>query len=182
MIKKANQITGLIKRTFTFINPEIFTKLYKSHVRPHLEYANVIWHPIFKRQMISLEKVQRRATKIIPELKDLPYIERLKKLNLPSLEYRQLRGDLLQTFKIIHDIDNIDKNEFFSMSDNETRNKNLKLFKHFAKTKVRYNFLPFRINNIWNSLHTNTRNSKDILTFKKNIDIELCHLKYKCSE
>ena len=79
VVKKANQVTGLIKRTFSYMDTDMFKKLYKSTIRPHLEYANVIWHPVFKRQLKSLENVQRRATKIVPELKDLPYCDRLKK-------------------------------------------------------------------------------------------------------
>ena len=101
IISKANQMTGIIKRSFEYMDKDMFVKLYKSIVRPHLEYANVIWHPLFKRQLVSLEKVQRRATKILPELRDMSYSERLSALNLPSIQYRQLRNDLLQTYKII---------------------------------------------------------------------------------
>ena len=178
VVKKANQVTGLIKRTFSYMDTDMFKKLYKSTIRPHLEYANVIWHPVFKRQLKSLENVQRRATKIVPELKDLPYCDRLKRLDLPSLEYRQIRGDLIQTYKIIHNIDNINRDDIFVMRENTTRNSDLKLYKNFAKSKSRCNFLPYRINNIWNSLHSSTRNSKDLQLFKINIDKELKHLRY----
>ena len=71
IVNKANQLTGLIKRSFTFLDKDTFVKLFKAIVRPHLEYANVIWHPALKRQQISIEKVQRRATKILAEIKDL---------------------------------------------------------------------------------------------------------------
>ena len=91
---KANQIVGMIKRSFTHMDNDIFLKLYKSVVRPHLEYANVIWHPIFAKQLKKLENVQRRATKLVPNLKSLSYTERLMSLNLPTIQYRQL-GDLI---------------------------------------------------------------------------------------
>jgi hypothetical protein len=178
VIKKANQITGLIKRTFAYMDIDIFKKLYKSTIRPHLEYANVIWHPVFKRQLKNLENVQRRATKIVPEVTNLPYCDRLKRLDLPSLQYRQLRGDLIQTYKIIHNMDNINKDDIFVMKENITRNSDLKLYKNFAKSKSRSNFLPYRINNVWNSLHNSTRNSKDLNLFKTNIDKELKHLRF----
>ena len=77
-----------------------------------MEYGNVFWHPILKRQSKNLEKVQRRATKILKESKNLSYKEILKFTNLPSIKYRQTRSDLMQTFKIIHLIDNIEKDEF----------------------------------------------------------------------
>ena len=78
-----------------------------------MEYGNVIWHPIFKRQSKNLENVQRKATKILKEIKNLSYEERLKFLNLPSIKYRQTRSDIMQTFRIIHVIDNIIKDVLF---------------------------------------------------------------------
>ena len=68
-------MTGLIRRSFSYLDKEMFTNLYKSLVRPHLEYANVIWHPMYKKQLKLLEDVQRRATKILPELKEKTYTE-----------------------------------------------------------------------------------------------------------
>ena len=81
-INKANSILGTIRRTFTYIETENFTNLYKALVRPHIEYANQIWSPYLKKQTEAIENVQRRATKMIPSLKQLPYTERLRKLNL----------------------------------------------------------------------------------------------------
>ena len=97
IVNKANQMTGLIKRSFKYIDKDVFLTLYKSIVRPHLEYANVVWHPIYRRQMQSIENVQRRATKIVKEIKNMSYSDRLKALKLPSMKYRQTRGDLIQT-------------------------------------------------------------------------------------
>ena len=78
-----------------------------------MEYGNVIWHPIFKRQSKNLENVQRKATKILKEIKNLSYEERLKFINLPGIKYRQTRSDIMQTFRIIHVIDNIIKDVLF---------------------------------------------------------------------
>ena len=68
-INKANSMIGIIRRTFTFIDGEIFTNLYKSLARPHLEYGNIAWFPQLKRQSVAIEKVQRKATKLILALK-----------------------------------------------------------------------------------------------------------------
>ena len=66
-INKASQMIGLIKGTFSYLNKDTFLKLYKAMVRPHLEYGNVIWYPRLKRQSIAIERVQRRATKLLHE-------------------------------------------------------------------------------------------------------------------
>ena len=106
-INKANSTMGLIRRTFTCLDEEIFSLLYKALVRPHLEYANAIWSPYKIKDITALENVQRRATKQIPSLKNLEYEDRLRKLKLPTLRYRRLRGDMIETYKLtsgIYDI------------------------------------------------------------------------------
>jgi len=67
-------------------------------VSPHLEYANSVWCPYKKGDIESIEKVQKRATKLVICLKHLPYVERLKQLKLPTLKYRRLRGDMIRGF------------------------------------------------------------------------------------
>ena len=106
-INRANRILGLIKRTFSYLDKEMFLMLYKGLVRPILEYGNVIWSPHLKRQSSAIEKVQRRATKLLPGLKDYNYEERLKYLKLPSLKARRFRGDIIQCFKIFRGIDDV---------------------------------------------------------------------------
>ena len=78
-------------------------------VRPHLEYASPIWSPLYKKDKIPTEKVQRRS------LKGLSYQERLKVLGLPTLEYRRDRADLIQVYKILHNIYKVDKEKLFIM-------------------------------------------------------------------
>ena len=178
IVGKANQMTGLLKRSFQFLDRDMFLKLYKAIVRPHLEYANVIWHPLFKRQLHSLESVQRRATKILNTIKDLPYADRLRYLKLPSIKYRQIRNDIIQTYKIIHNIDNIDGNSLFQVNNVNTRNPDSKLYKCYSRTNIRSNYFSNRVNNIWNSLSETTKNSPDMDKLKQNIDMELADLTY----
>jgi len=75
-------------------------------VRPHVEDANSIWSPYKKGDigLEAIEKVQKTATKLVISLKKLPYKERLLQLNLHTLKYRRLRGDMIQVYKIIHDM------------------------------------------------------------------------------
>ena len=67
-VKKANRKLGLIRRSFSCLDKEIFSHLYKSIVRPNLEYGCNIWSVIYKKDAILLENVQRRATKLVPEI------------------------------------------------------------------------------------------------------------------
>jgi len=78
--------------------------MYKSLVRSHLEYANSVWYPKRKMNVEKLERVQKRATKLIPEISKKPYREWLQILKLPTLKYRRYRGDMIEVFKIIKGI------------------------------------------------------------------------------
>ena len=100
--KKGNRVLGMIRRNFRFLGNDIVLRLYKQLVRPHLEYAVQAWNPYFSKDKDILEKVQRRATRMISSLKGVPYDERLRILNLTTLDVRRVRGDLIQVFKIVH--------------------------------------------------------------------------------
>ena len=114
-VNKANSILSLIVRTFQFIEQDSFILMYKAIVRPNVEYGNTIWYPHLRRDIESIERIQKRATRQIPQLKDLTYNERLKKLKLPTLAHRRRRGDMLQTFKILHKIEDIPSERFFNI-------------------------------------------------------------------
>jgi len=82
-----------------------FTKHWSVLVRPHVEYANSIWSPYKKGDTEAIEKIQKRATKLVISLKKLPYKERLLQLNLHTLKYRrEIRGDMIEVYKITHDM------------------------------------------------------------------------------
>ena len=108
-VKKANLVLGLIKKSFINLNQELLPILYKSLVRPHLEYGNVIWGPFYKEDSKSIERVQRRATKLVHNLRNLPYEERLRKLKIPSLEHRRRHGNMIIAYKLFTGNMNIDK-------------------------------------------------------------------------
>jgi hypothetical protein len=112
-IIKASKILGIIRRCFLNLDKASFGQLYKSLVRPHLEYGNIIWYPLLKRQSAAIERVQRRATKMIPGMSDVSYRDRLEALCLPSLKARRVRGDLIQVYKILNNIDMLNTNTFF---------------------------------------------------------------------
>ena len=104
-VKKANSIVGIIRRSFSALQKETFLKLYTAFVRPHLEYGQAIWSPHLRKYVKLLEDVQCRATKLIDGFGKMEYRERLERLNLPTLAYRRLRGDMIETYKHFHKYD-----------------------------------------------------------------------------
>ena len=75
---KGNHILGSIRRNITYNEKTLIIPLYKAIVRPYLEYCIQAWRPYRKKDIDTPERMQRRATKMIPELRDLSYEERLK--------------------------------------------------------------------------------------------------------
>ena len=97
-VNKANRNLGIMFRTFTFMNKEMFLNLCKSLVRPHLEYVVTVCAPLYKKDIIIIENVQRRSTKLVRSISHLPYSERSNSLGLPSLEYRRERADVVEVY------------------------------------------------------------------------------------
>ena len=166
-IKKANQILGLIKKTFAAKTEENVTLLYKTFVRPILEYGNVIWGPLYKGDHKLVEAVQRRATKLIPGISTFTYEARLRRLNLPLLHHKRRRGDMITVFKIMSGRLNIQKNRFFEMQLNtNTRGHSLKIFKQHARTFVKQQSFASRIINDWNMLPSHVVEATNVDAFK----------------
>ena len=106
---------GLIKRNFQDKSKDTVMPLYISLVRPHLEYFCQVWSPYLSKDINLIDGVQWRVTKLIKNIKHLSYDERLDNLRLSRLTTRRAGSDLIQTFKIINEIDKVDKSLFFEI-------------------------------------------------------------------
>ena len=111
--KKAMRILGMVRRQFKDMDKECFTLMYRTFIRPYLEYAIQIWSPYKRRDIDCLEKVQRRATKLVKRLKNCSHELRLTKLGL-TLEERRRTGDLIEAYKIITGKEKVRVQDFFN--------------------------------------------------------------------
>jgi ribonuclease P/MRP protein subunit RPP40 len=104
---KANRILGMLKRTFLSRDVELWTSLYRTYIRPQLEFAVSAWNLYRRRDVACLEKVQRRVTRLPTSLRGVQYEERLARMGLTTLETICVRGDLIELFKIVRGEDDI---------------------------------------------------------------------------
>ena len=140
---KANQIMGIIRRTMVYLNRHNFNLLYTSLVRPHLDYGNVVWSPFIKSNITLTENLQRRATRYVPDINKLEYKERLEALNLPTLQYRRFRADMIETYKITYG--HFEDNCFqFEMKSTNTRGHQYIIKIRHSSTTTRRNYFPFQ--------------------------------------
>ena len=183
-IVTANKILGIIRRTYMFLNKEIFLPLYKALVRSHFDYAMSIWNPHMIKFIESVESVQRRATKLIPKIKNLTYPERLKALNLPTFSYRRVRGGGYdfkwevenndKVYKIISNIydSNTSQNilNFREKNSINLRGHQFTLEHKRLYTATRVNYFANRVVNNWNSLPENVVGAGTLNMFKNSLD------------
>lgn len=171
-INKANSILGLIRRTFVYLDLPILKSLYTALVRPYMEYANQVWCPYLVKDVEALENVQRRATRMVPQLKGLSYEECLEKMNLPTLAYTRSRGDQIETYKIItqkYDPD-CTRGIFRMREDNTTRGNSKKIFKTGTRLNIRKYAFSNRVVNSWNDLPEWVVDAESVEKFESRLD------------
>jgi len=109
---KAMSILRMVNRALKRLNKEEFLVMYKSFVRTHLEYCVQSWNPYFVKDEEVLEKIQRRATKCVKGTKNKKYTEKLRDLGLTTLKRGRIRGDLIETYKILTGKENVNRYTF----------------------------------------------------------------------
>jgi len=173
VICKANRILGLIRHTcFDVHDPVTRKMLYLAHVRPILEYGSEIWNPQAKGVTIALEKVQRRATKFILRCSD-PYEERLKQLNLLSLEDRRQFKDNILFFKGMMNLTALnisDKVKFRNSNSHHLRSsESPTIIPNKFKTNIFRQSCFTHISSSWNNLPANLRSLDNFVQFKSGL-------------
>ena len=177
---KANRMLGLMARTIGLRNLDVMTRLYKSLVRPHLEYCVSAWSPHYVRDRELLERVQRRFSRMVPGLRGLGYEKRLERLGLLTLEERRNRADLIELLKISKGMSAISLESFFELdSSGRTRGHSLKLKRRRFNMDTRKFFFSERVVNRWNSLDEDVVSAGSIEVFKERLR-RFCEKKKGC--
>ena len=170
-VSKASQMLAVVRRSFANIDETTLPLLFKSMVRPFLEYGNTIWGPFGKTDQKQPERVQRRATRMVKAIRHQPYQERLRLLELPSLYYRRRRGDMVTVYQLLHGGMDVEPERFLRRNESEqTRGHRWKLQKPRARTFTRRNAFSTRIVNDWNSLPPSVVAAETVNTFKNRLD------------
>ena len=181
---RANRILGSLKKAFVSRDSTLWKNLYISLVRPHLEYAVQVWSPTKEMDIGLIEKVQARATKIPYSMRDLRYEARLTKWGINRLEDRRVRGDLIEMYKSVNGLDEInwERNPVMITPTDRvlTRSNGVKIRRDTFKSKIRndfakqvstrHNYFFNRITPIWNALPEKIVQAPTLNMFKKGLD------------
>ena len=162
-ISKANQMLCWISRNLINREKSLMLRVYKTLIRPHLEYCVQLWNPAAEHGnwslILRIESVQRRFTRMIEEVGLLPYSERLRILQLTTLAERRSRGDLIEVYKANKGFSQLAGVLNFSRSGSNLickpgKSKSAKI------TRIRRNFINERVMLSWNKLPSDVKNSE----------------------
>ena len=168
-----------ILRSFHFRDKSNFLKLYKTYVRPHLEFSAPVWSPWLQKDIDILERVQRKFTKNVSGLGGKPYDQRLIELELLSLEDRRRYLAIVETFKMLNGYTNVDYRELFDLNRDVTRRVTraadcpMDIVVKRSHLDIRKNFYTNSIAPIWNGLPIDLKLMTKLEMFKAHLKTHL---------
>ena len=173
-VKKAAGLANNLLKSTLCRSSDFMVTILKSHIRPILEFGSTVWNTGYLGDLRLLESVQRRWTKCIDGLVDLSYADRLKSLNLYSVQGRLLRADLIKYWKIFHKQSAISPSDLFTVSPiTNTRGHRFKLVKPHINTECRQRFFSVRSIDHWNSLPDSVVGANTVEAFKLGLHLSL---------
>ena len=167
IVNKAAVLSSNFLKTTLCRSVEFMKTLLASHLRPLLEFASPVWNTGYLGDLRLLESVQRRWTKQIIGMANIPYSDRLKALNLYSIKGRLIRADLIKCWKIFHGKCGLKPRNMFNLPPLQgTRGHRFKIAHSFCTTEMRRHFFSLRCVSVWNSLSDDVVSLETIESFK----------------
>ena len=177
---------GMILRSFHYRTKATLIPLYKTFVRPRLEFSVAAWSPWTEKERATLEAVQKRMIRSLSDVRGATYEERLTDAGLPTLDERRKRGDAIEVFKTLHGFNRVQKDNWFditeqtarstrantTVTDNKEKRRNYVLCKPPARGEIRNNFFTVRVIRQWNDLPDEVKSQKTVNAFKSSYDRE----------
>ena len=168
---------GLIRRNLLNKSEDMMLIMYKTLVRPIIDYCIPVWKPHYKKDIVQLERIQKRFTKMVLGCKSLTYTKRIDKLKLTTLEERHLRADMIQVYKILNDKQNVFPKQLLKLNERLGRNNSKKLYKFRRRLDgCKYGFTSRVVDNC-NALPDRVILSEDIMNFKTSFDCYMREVK-----
>ena len=147
--------------------------IFTTYILPHITYGLSLWSPQYQKDIVLIESIQRRFTRMIVGMKDLSYEDRLAALDLPTLQERARRHDLVQTYRILNNIDNVESlfKKVKASHNKCTRNAAKENVIHNkCNFDVRKHFITQRVTQDWNSLPQEVQQARNLKLFKANLE------------
>ena len=182
--KNANFALGQIQRAFHYRKKANLVPLFKTFIRPKLEFAAAAWNPWTEQDKKQLERVQERMIRMLSDVRGTTYEEKLKDAGLTTLEERRRRGDAIETFKTLKGMNRVNKEKWFTMEaedsratrrntevteEGERRRCDILVVKK-ARLEIRKNFFNIRAAKVWNAIPEEVKNQGSINAFKNAYD------------
>ena len=183
---QANLTLRNIAKSFHYRRTDVLVPLFKTFVRPKLEYAVAAWSPWTENDIEVLESVQKRFIRLLSDKRGETYEEKLENAGLTTLKERRERGDMIEAYKVMTGINNVDKNDWFSFRqadatrstrstttitpEGETQKENVLYMEH-VRLEVRKNSFNVRVIGRWNALPEEVKSAKSVNAFKNAYDV-----------
>ena len=174
--RKATGVLNQIRRSFHYRDKVVLVGLYKQYVRPHLEFAVPAWSPWTSADKDVMEKVQKKLVSMISGLTGESYEEKLQEIGLSTLDSRRMRYDMVETYKIIHKKNNVKRETWFKLYDQEHNRVTrlaadpLNIRSQPSRLELRKHFFSNRVVELWNSLPSEVKNARNVVQFKSKFD------------